>query len=131
MICLATTSREPVIAAEWVRPGSHINAIGANLANRREVDAALVRRSRVVVEYREQALQEAGDLVIPVKAGEWTADRIAAELGEIVTRAKPGRTAEDEITLFKSIGVAIEDVAVAILVYEKAVVEGVGTVVEM
>lgn len=131
VISLATTSREPVISTAWVRPGSHINAIGANVANRREVEATLVRGSRVVVEYREQALQEAGDLVIPIKAGEWTPDRIAAELGEVVTRAKSGRTAEGEITLFKSIGVAIEDVAVGVLVYEKAVAQGVGTVVEM
>lgn len=131
VICLATTSREPVLGAGWVRPGTHINAVGANLPNRREVDAALVRRSRVVVEYREQALQEAGDLVIPIEDGEWTADGIAAELGEVVTRVKPGRTGEDEVTLFKSIGVAIEDVAVAVLVYEKAVSQGVGTVVEM
>lgn len=131
VICLATTSREPVIAADWVRPGAHVNAIGANLANRREVDAALIRRSRVVVEYREQALQEAGDLVVPLKAGEITEEAIAADLGDVVTGRKPGRTAPDEITLFKSIGVAIEDVAVAAYVYEKASREGAGVVVEM
>ncbi len=131
VICLSTTSRVPVIKAAWVRPGTHINAIGANVANRREVEVELLRSSRVVVEYREQALQEAGDLVVPIKAGEISPDIIAAELGEVLTGAKPGRTSEDEITLFKSIGVAIEDVAVAALAYEKAAGRGVGTVVEM
>ncbi len=131
VICLATTSRVPIVKAAWVRPGTHINAIGANVANRREVEVDLLRRSRLVVEYREQAFQEAGDLVVPMKAGEITADIVAAELGEVVTGAKPGRTAEDQITLFKSIGVAIEDVSVAALAYEKAASQGVGTVVEM
>lgn len=131
VICLSTTSRVPIIKAAWVRPGTHINAIGANVANRREVEVELLRSSRIVVEYREQALQEAGDLVVPIKAGEISPDIIAAELGEVLTGAKPGRTSEDEITLFKSIGVAIEDVAVAALAYEKAAGQGVGTVVEM
>ncbi len=131
VICLATTSRDPVIKAAWVRPGAHINAVGANVANRREVDVDLLRASRVVVEYREQAFQEAGDLVAPLKAGEITEAVVAAELGQVVTGAKPGRTSEDEITLFKSIGVAIEDVAVAALVYEKATAHGVGADVEM
>jgi ornithine cyclodeaminase/alanine dehydrogenase-like protein (mu-crystallin family) len=131
VVCLSTTSRVPIIKAAWVRPGTHINAIGANVANRREVEVELLRSSRIVVEYREQALQEAGDLVVPIKAGEISPDIIAAELGEVLTGAKPGRTSEDEITLFKSIGVAIEDVAVAALAYEKAAGKGVGTVVEM
>ena len=131
VVCLATTSRAPVIRTAWVQPGTHINAIGANVANRREVEVDLLRASRVVVEYREQAFQEAGDLVVPMKAGEITADVVAAELGEVVTGAKPGRTSEDQITLFKSIGVAIEDVSVAVLAYEKAASEGRGTVVEM
>jgi ornithine cyclodeaminase/alanine dehydrogenase-like protein (mu-crystallin family) len=131
VICLATTSREPVIRADWVRPGTHVNAVGANLANRREVDAALITRSRVVVEYREQAREEAGDLVVPLRSGEITEDAIAADLGEVVTGRRPGRTSAEEITLFKSIGVAIEDVAVAAYVYEKATKEGAGVVVEM
>ncbi len=131
IISLATTSREPVIQANWVKPGSHINAIGANLASRRELDAELIRRSRVVVEYREQALQEAGDLVIPLNAGELTEASLGAELGEVVTGAKPGRSSDDEITIFKSIGVAIEDVCVAGVAYEKAVKHRIGTTFEM
>ncbi|HEX7124984.1 MAG TPA: ornithine cyclodeaminase family protein [Thermodesulfobacteriota bacterium] len=131
VVALATTSREPVVRGDWVRPGTHVNAVGANLANRREVDTALVTRSRVVVEYRAQAWEEAGDLVVPLRAGEITEEAVAAELGEVVTGRAPGRTSPEEITLFKSIGVAIEDVAVAAFVYEKAAKEGAGVVVEM
>jgi ornithine cyclodeaminase/alanine dehydrogenase-like protein (mu-crystallin family) len=131
VVCTSTTSRTPIIKTAWVRPGTHINAIGANVANRREVEVELLRGSRVVVEYKEQAFQEAGDLVVPMKAGEINADIVAAELGEVVTGAKPGRTSNDQITLFKSIGVAIEDVSVGALAYEKATSQGVGTVVEM
>jgi alanine dehydrogenase len=131
VISLATTSRDPVLEAGWVKPGSHINAIGANLASRREMDAELIRRSRVVVEYKEQALQEAGDLVIPLNSGEFSDAPISAELGEVVTGAKPGRLSDDEITIFKSIGVAIEDICVAGVAYEKAIRHGVGTTFEM
>ncbi|MBI4081720.1 MAG: ornithine cyclodeaminase family protein [Candidatus Lambdaproteobacteria bacterium] len=131
IVCTSTTSRNPVLKREWLKPGVHINAIGANLANRREVDAALIKASRVVVEYREQALQEAGDLVVPIKAGELTAECIAAELGDVVTGKTPGRTSPLETTLFKSIGVAIEDISVAAFVFDKARVENKGTVVAM
>ena len=131
VLCLATTSRQPVVQTAWVRPGTHVNAVGANLANRREVETSLVRAARVVVEFRPQALQEAGDLVVPIQAGEIGEDVIAAELGEVVTGAKPGRTAPDEITLFKSIGVAIEDVALAAWLYERAVAQDIGQVVKL
>jgi ornithine cyclodeaminase/alanine dehydrogenase-like protein (mu-crystallin family) len=131
VICTSTTSRHPFLEREWVRPGAHVNAIGANLANRCEVKPSLIKSSRVVVEYREQALQEAGDLVMAIEAGEITADAIAADLGEVVTGRQPGRTSPEEITLFKSIGVAIEDVSVAAFVYERALRDRCGTVVTM
>jgi len=131
VLCTTTTSRRPIIETAWVRPGTHINAVGANLANRREMPTDLVRAARVVVEYRPQALQEAGDLVVPITAGELSEDVIAAELGHVLTGQVPGRTSPDEVTIFKSIGVAIEDVAVAAFVYEKAVAQGLGTVVKL
>jgi len=131
VLCTSTTSRNPFVRKEWVRPGTHINAIGANLANRREIDPDLIKASRVIVEYREQALQEAGDLVMAIQAGEITPEVIAGDLGEVVTGAKPGRRSAQEITLFKSIGVAIEDVSVAAFVYEKAISRGVGTMVDL
>jgi ornithine cyclodeaminase/alanine dehydrogenase-like protein (mu-crystallin family) len=131
VLCTTTTSRRPIIETAWVRPGTHINAVGANLANRREMPTDLVRAARVVVEYRPQALQEAGDLVVPITAGELSEDVIAAELGHVLTGQVPGRTSPDEVTIFKSIGVAIEDVAVAAFVYEKAVEQGLGTVVKL
>jgi ornithine cyclodeaminase len=101
------------------------------LANRRESDPELIKASRVIVEYREQALQEAGDLVMAINSGEITEAAIAGDLGEVVTGAKPGRSSADEITIFKSIGVAIEDVSVAAFVYERAASRGVGTVVAL
>jgi ornithine cyclodeaminase/alanine dehydrogenase-like protein (mu-crystallin family) len=131
VLCTSTTSRNPVIRKDWLKAGVHINAIGANLANRREIPADVIQASRMVVEYREQALQEAGDLVLAIQAGEIGPEVIAAELGEVVTGAKPGRTSRDQITLFKSIGVAIEDVSVAAVAYEKAAAQGLGSVVEM
>jgi ornithine cyclodeaminase/alanine dehydrogenase-like protein (mu-crystallin family) len=131
VICTATTSREPLLHRAWIRPGAHINAVGANLANRREIAPSLVKASRVVVEYRDQALQEAGDLLMAIDAGEITADAIHADLGEVVSGRAAGRTSPDEITLFKSIGVAIEDVAVAAFAYEKAARDSVGTLVTM
>ena len=131
VLCTSTTSRTPFVKKEWLKSGAHVNAIGANLANRREIEPDLLRASRLVVEYREQALQEAGDLVMAIEAGEATADAIAADLGEVVTGRAPGRTSPDQFTIFKSIGVAIEDVSVGAFVYEKALKENAGTVVRM
>ncbi len=131
VLCTTTTSRRPVVESSWVRPGTHINAVGANLASRRELPTDLVRAARVVVEYRPQALQEAGDLVIPIGAGELAESVIAAELGEVIIGAAPGRTSPEEITIFKSIGVAIEDVAVAAYAYEKAIAQDVGVLAKL
>jgi len=131
VLCTTTTSRRPIIETGWVKRGTHINAVGANLANRREMPTDLVRAARVVVEYRPQALQEAGDLVVPITAGELSEAVITAELGQVLTGQIPGRASPDEVTIFKSIGVAIEDVAVAAFVYEKAIAQGAGTVVKL
>jgi ornithine cyclodeaminase/alanine dehydrogenase-like protein (mu-crystallin family) len=131
VLCTSTTSRSPFVKKEWLKPGVHINAVGANLATRRELDADVLTAARVVVEYREQALQEAGDLVMAIEAGEASANDIAADLGEVVTGRAPGRTSTEQLTVFKSIGVAIEDVSVGAYVYEKAVAENAGTPVMM
>jgi ornithine cyclodeaminase/alanine dehydrogenase-like protein (mu-crystallin family) len=131
VLCTSTTSRSPFVKKEWLKPGVHINAVGANLATRRELDADVLTASRLVVEYREQALQEAGDLVMAIEAGKVSANDIAADLGEVVTGRAPGRTSSDQITVFKSIGVAIEDMSVGAYVYDKAVAENAGTPVMM
>lgn len=126
IVITATTAREPVLRGAWLRPGAHVNAIGSNWAGRREVDADAVRRSRrVVVDDLEQAKSEAGDLIGAVEDGalDWAQ---VTELGAIVAGAQQGRTAQDEITLFESQGIALEDVAAMKLAYDRARQQGIG-----
>jgi len=127
VIASATTAKEPPILGAWLDEGVHINACGANAPVKREVDDEGFRRSRVVVDFKEQVLQEAGDLIHAIEAGALTADGIHAELGDIVNGDRPGRNDDADITLFKSVGVAIEDVAVAAWVYREAKAKGLGT----
>lgn len=129
VICTATTSRTPVFDGEQVRQGVLVNAIGQHYPDRREVDSALVTRSRIVVDDRKRALQEDGELVIPLQAGEFSENQIAASLGEVVAGLKPGRVG-DEITLFTSGGIASEVLAVAAGVYQVAEQEGLGQEVD-
>ena len=127
VIC-ATTSHTPVFSGEWLEPGMHINAIGSFDAGSREIDTTTVKRSKVVVDSREAAMKEAGDLLIPIAENVLSPEHIFAELGEIVIGRKAGRTTEQEITLFKSVGLAIQDVSVALTVYKKALELHKGTV---
>ncbi|MEM3697275.1 MAG: ornithine cyclodeaminase family protein [Candidatus Bathyarchaeia archaeon] len=115
----ATTSAEPVIKGEWISGGIHINAIGSYYPNARELDTETIVKSKLVVDLRKAALEEAGDVILPIKEGAITEKHIYAELGEIVTGKKPGRIADDEITVFKSVGLAIQDAAVARVIIEK------------
>jgi alanine dehydrogenase len=112
VVVTATTSPTPVLSGGWLAPGTHINAVGAPRPDWRELDDEVLERSRVYVDSREAALKESGDVIA---AGE-----IFAEIGEVVSGAKPGRRSAEEITLFKSLGLAVEDVATAELVYLKA-----------
>lgn len=112
VIVVATTSRTPVLAGEWLAPGAHVNAVGATRPDWRELDDAVVGRSKLYVDSREAASAESGDVM--------AAQGIFAEIGEVLAGAKPGRESDEEITLFKSVGVAVEDVASASLVYERA-----------
>ena len=112
VIVVATASTTPVLMGEWLSRGAHINAVGATRPNWRELDDATLRVSQIFVESREAAMQESGDVI--------AAGKISAEIGEVISGEKPGRQSEDEITLFKSVGVAVEDVAAADLVYRKA-----------
>ena len=126
VIASATTAKEPPILGAWLEPGVHVNAAGANAPVKREVDPEGFARARVVVDFREQVLGEAGDLMHALESGAIEQEDVAVELGEVVTGAKPGRASDDEITLFKSVGVAIEDVAVASYVYQTAKEKGLG-----
>lgn len=130
VICATTDAAEPVIRAVSLEPGMHINSVGLNQQGR-EVDAAAVQRARVVVESRQAALAPppsgANDLLWPIRDGVITAEHVYAEIGEILGGSKPGRTAADQITLYKSVGVAVQDAVAARLVYDAAVERRVGS----
>jgi len=130
ILCTATSSSTPVFDGTKVRPGSHINGIGSHTPNARELDTAVIARSKLVGDSREACLNEAGDVILPIQEGAIDASHIHADLGEIVTGAKPARESAEEITVFKSNGLAIQDVATAKLVYERAVAAGIGTTIE-
>ena len=131
VIVTATTSSTPVFPGEAVEPGTHVSGIGSYTPRMREVDAELVRRATVVVDTREAALAEAGDLVVPIEEGVIGVDHIHAELGEVVLGTRPGRTRPEEITFFKSVGNAAQDLAVALLALEEAERRGEGARVEL
>jgi alanine dehydrogenase len=126
VIALVTASREPVLRREWVRDGAHICAVGACRPEQREMETALVRAARVFVDSRTGALAEAGDLVIPIKEGAIDASHVAGELGDVFGGRTMGRRDATEITIFKSLGMAVEDVAAAHLAFERASERGLG-----
>lgn len=113
VICTATTSSTPVFDGKELQPGTHINAVGSFTPDMQEIDAETVKKAFVIVDSREAVLAEAGDLIIPIEQGEISAEWIHAELGEIITGRKPGRTVADQITLFKSVGIAAQDAIAA------------------
>ncbi len=115
VVVTATTSSTPVLSGEWLGPGVHINAVGAPRPDWRELDDEVLHRARVYVDSREAAMEESGDVI--------AAEEIFAEVGEVVSGVKPGRRSAEEVTLFKSLGLAVEDVATAELVYRKALEE--------
>ena len=126
IICTATTSSTPVLDAHYLKPGVHINAVGSFTPAMQEIDTPTVKRSLVVVDSREAALEEAGDLIIPLQNGDITAEHIAAELGEIVAGIHPGRSDSAQITFFKSVGVAVQDAAAASIAISNALANGLG-----
>jgi len=126
IVCTASSSSTPLFDGSLVRPGTHINGIGSHSPNARELDTAIIQRSRVVVDSVEACLKEAGDIMIPLQEGAISQAHIQTELGDVVLGRKPARTDAQEITLFKSVGLAIQDAAAAQLVYERARQAGVG-----
>jgi ornithine cyclodeaminase/alanine dehydrogenase-like protein (mu-crystallin family) len=120
IVVLVTSSPEPVLESGWVKPGAHVISVGACRPNQREMDPALVARARLFVDSREAALVESGDVVMGIQEKHFGPDHVAAEIGEVVNGA-PGRQSDTEITIFKSLGMAVEDVAAADLVYRRAV----------
>jgi ornithine cyclodeaminase len=130
IICTVTSSSGPVLMGDWIAPGAHINAVGSSQPSARELDTAAMAKSRLFVDRRESAVNEAGDFLIPKKEGVIGDDHIQGELGEVLLGQVSGRRAPEEITVFKSLGLAVEDVASAHHIYQKAVEMGVGTWVE-
>lgn len=130
LVVTATSAAEPVLRREWIAPGAHLNVVGASLPDRREVDGATMAAARVFVDRRESAENEAGDYRLAVREGAIPPDHIRAELGDVLIGAAPGRTGADEITLFKSLGLAVEDLWSAAYVYDRAREAGAGTRVE-
>ncbi len=131
IVVVCTSARQPALQGAWLAPGTHVNAVGANFPQKRELDAAAVNRAdRIVVDSLEQSRDEAGDLIAPFEnhPERWQQVR---ELSQVVAGEVPGRASDREITLFKSNGVALEDVAAAVRVYERARAEGVGQWIKM
>jgi len=128
IICTTTASPTPVLEGSWLQPGAHVNAVGACIPTTRELDTDAVRRARLYVDRRESALAEPGDILVPLREGAITTEHIVAEIGELLLENGPrlGRHADDEITLFKSLGLAVEDLAAAHHVYGKAAASGAG-----
>ncbi|MCX6273218.1 MAG: ornithine cyclodeaminase family protein [Bacteroidetes bacterium] len=131
ILCLATSSASPLFDGKLVKPGTHINGIGSHTPNAREMDTALVKRSKFVGDSRQACFAEAGDIIIPVSEGAITDQHYYADLGEIIKGIKAARVGAEEITIFKSNGLAIQDVATAKLVYEKALAAGIGQTIEI
>jgi ornithine cyclodeaminase len=131
LICTTTAAREPVLEGAWLAPGAHINAVGACFAATRELDTAAVARSRLIVDRKESTLAESGDFLLARAEGAIGDDHIAGELGALLLGEVAGRRSNDEITLFKSLGIAIEDLAAAHYVYSQAVARGGGVSVPL
>ena len=126
IVTCATTSPTPLFAGADLRPGTHVDAVGSFRPETREVDTETVRRARVVVDAYPAALAEAGDLLIPLGEGAITRQHVVAELAELVAGSRRGRERPDQVTLFKSVGFALEDLATATLAYDRARARSIG-----
>lgn len=131
ILCTLTPSREPVVEGAWMSPGLHVNAVGSPpRPDHREIDSVGMKRARVIVDSR-LTRSESGDLVIPLREGAVTESDVATELGEVITGRRRGRTAPDEITLFKSVGIGLQDVVLCQLLVERAGAAGRGVEIDL
>ncbi len=131
VLAVCTSSKTPLFDGGLVRPGTHVNAVGVFTPDSQELDSALIRRARVYVDTYEGAFEEAGDIIVPLRAGDITRDHVRAELTELVTGRKDGRTGDGQITVFKSVGYAMEDAVTARLAYERAEAAGAGAIFDL
>jgi ornithine cyclodeaminase/alanine dehydrogenase-like protein (mu-crystallin family) len=130
VVVTATNAREPVLRHEWLKPGAHVNAVGSSIPTTRELDTATIVAGSLFVDRRESTVNEAGDYLFPLQEDAIGSDHIRAEIGEVLAGMHPGRTAPDELTVFKSLGLAVEDLAAAEYVVRRAAETGTGTTVE-
>jgi alanine dehydrogenase len=130
IIVTTTPSRRPVVLSDWVRPGTHINAVGADAPGKQELEPALLRRARVFVDLEEQAFHS-GEVNVPLSKGDLKPENIAGNLGDVLAGKTPGRRTAEEITVFDSTGLAVQDVSVAVWVYQKALKEKKGRFLEL
>ncbi len=130
IVCTTTAAREPILRREWLEPGTHVNAVGSSVPSTRELDGATMAAASLFVDRRESTLNESGDFLLALAEGAIGPEHIRAELGELLTGAHPGRTDEQELTLFESLGIAAEDLAAAELCVSRARERGLGTEVE-
>jgi ornithine cyclodeaminase len=130
VVCTCTASREPVVRREWLAPGTHVNAVGSSVPSARELDADVVVEASLFVDRRESTLNESGDYLRAVEERGIGPDHILAELGELLSGAHGGRRDDAELTVFKSLGIAVEDLAAAVLCVERARERGIGTEVD-
>jgi ornithine cyclodeaminase len=130
LIVTATNAAAPIIRREWLAPGAHINAVGSSIPTTRELDSATMAAAGLFVDRRESTLNEAGDYLFAQREGAIGPEHIRAELGELLLGSRPGRASPDEITVFKSLGLAVEDLAAAEHIYRKAQAQSAGTWVE-
>jgi ornithine cyclodeaminase/alanine dehydrogenase-like protein (mu-crystallin family) len=131
VVATVTASPEPILQRGWLKEGVHINAVGSSIPATREIDTATMAAVRLFVDRRESAVNEAGDILIPMREGAFTADHIQAELGDVIIGKDPGRRSVAELTLFKSLGLAVEDVASAAFILKRAQQTGTGQMVKM
>ena len=131
IVCTVTSSRDPVVQGAWLSPGMHLNVVGASQPDARELDSDAVERCRLFADRRESLVNESADYLVPLREGRITEQHVAGEIGEILIGTVKGRRSADEITLFKSLGLAVEDLASAAHVYERAERENVGVTVAL
>lgn len=131
VVVTATYAAEPIVERAWLRPGTHINAVGSSIPTTRELDTATMRDAALFVDRRESTVNEAGDFLIPQQEGVIGPEHIRAELGELLIGSGAGRRDEDELTVFKSLGLAVEDLAAAEYVLQRADAENAGVVVSL
>jgi len=130
IVCTATPSRDPILFGQWLSPGAHINAVGASQPPSRELDTEAIVMSRVFVDWKESTVKEAADYLAPLREGAIEERHILGNIGEVALGKIPGRQSREEITLFKAVGLAVEDLSAAGYVWRKAVAKGVGTALE-